>query len=102
MVLLQALAAGLPVTATDQTGGPDLAAKPGLSDRVFVAPAGDVETLAKMIKSLECRLLSAGRFTPLAPELRESLSWSAYGRRYSDELLRDVPQEKRECAPSTS
>ncbi len=71
-------------------------AKPGLSDRVFVTPAGDVETLAKAIKLLERRLLSAGRFPPLAPELRENLSWSAYGRRYSDELLRDVrPGTKR-------
>ena len=89
MVLSQALASGLPLIATDRTGAPDLARMPGLSDRIFIVPAGDAESLIHAMSALEDRLNSAGPLPPLCEEDREQLSWKAYGRRYSAELLRD-------------
>lgn len=102
MVLSQALACGLPVIATDRTGAPDLASHPALAQRVSVVTSGNVEALAEAIGSLQRRLLLTGPFPPLAPEDRESLSWAAYARRYSNELVRSVTSEQRECVPSMS
>jgi glycosyltransferase involved in cell wall biosynthesis len=92
MVLSQALASGLPLIATDRTGAPDLARMPGLVDRIFIVPAGDAESLVDSISGLADRLNSAGAFPPVSEDDREQLSWKAYGRRYSAELLRDFAQ----------
>jgi starch synthase len=92
MVLSQALASGLPLIATDRTGAPDLARMPGLADRIFLVPAGDAVSLVHAISGLADRLKSAGAFPPLSEDDREQLSWKAYGRRYSAELLRDFAQ----------
>jgi glycosyltransferase involved in cell wall biosynthesis len=94
MVLSQALAAGLPIIGTDRTGAADLALTPALSDRIFVVSHGDVEALEKTIVALRERLISRGPFPPLAEEDREALSWTAYGRRYSAELVQEFRREK--------
>ena len=90
LVLLQALASGLPVIATDRTGAPDLALTGSLKERIFIIRAGDVEALTAAIESLLQKLSSDGAFPPLAHEDREALSWAAYGRRYNAELLREL------------
>ena len=92
MVLSQALASGLPVIGTDRTGAADLALTPALAARITVVPANP-EALASAIGALRDRLNAAGPFPPLAPSDREALSWTAYGRRYSAELLRDAQLE---------
>lgn len=89
LVLGQALASGLPVIATDHTGAADLALTGNLSERIFVVPKGQCEPLAEAIGGLRDRLISGGPFPPLREEDREALSWAAYGRRYSAELLRE-------------
>jgi glycosyltransferase involved in cell wall biosynthesis len=94
MVLSQALAAGLPVIGTDRTGAPDLALTPALAARISVVPQGSPETLASAIATLRDRLNSGEVFPPLAESERETLSWAAYGRRYSAELLRDADLER--------
>jgi starch synthase len=94
MVLSQALATGLPVIGTDRTGAPDLALTPALSQRIIVVPHGDIDALANSIAALRDRLISAGPFAPLGEEDREALSWAAYGRHYSAELLRDFGRKK--------
>jgi hypothetical protein len=80
------------VIATDRTGAPDLAGMPGLKDRNFLVPAADAEALVHAIAAVADRLNSAGPFPPLSDEDREQLSWNAYGRRYSTELLRDLAE----------
>lgn len=94
LVLGQALASGLPVIATDRTGAVDLALTPSLSERIFVVPNGQREPLAEAIGALKDRLRSQSPFPPLRDEDREALSWAAYGRRYSAELLRERGQQE--------
>jgi glycosyltransferase involved in cell wall biosynthesis len=90
MVLSQALATGLPLIGTDRTGAPDLSLTSALAGRITVVPHGSPEALGAAITALRDRLNSSEAFPPLAEADREALSWTAYGRRYSAELLRDV------------
>ena len=88
-VITQSLASGLPVICTDRTGGPDLAHTPALAARIIVVPHGDVDALALAMATLRARLLAGERLPPLAEVDRQALSWEAYARRYSDQLVRD-------------
>jgi glycosyltransferase involved in cell wall biosynthesis len=90
VVLSQALASGLPVICTDQTGGADLAHTTALAARTTVVPAGNVDALACAIAGCRDRCRGGERPPPLSEADREKLSWSAYARRYSDELLARV------------
>jgi len=93
-VLAQALAAGLPIVATDRTGAADLALTPALAERITVVPHENADALAIAIAGLRDKLISTGPYPRLAEEDREALSWTAYARRYSAELLRDCGREK--------
>jgi starch synthase len=93
MVLSQALATGLPIIGTDRTGAPDLALTPALTARINVVPHGNSQALASAMAALRDRLDLKQPFPPLEDADREALSWAAYGRRYSTELLRDVNLE---------
>jgi glycosyltransferase involved in cell wall biosynthesis len=88
MVLVQALASGLPVICTDRTGGEDLAHTPRLRSRITVVPHDDPEALRRAIEALR-QLVDEG---PELPALNASdlaaLSWKAYAKRYEDKLLR--------------
>jgi glycosyltransferase involved in cell wall biosynthesis len=87
MVLSQALASGLPLICTDQTGGTDLAHTPALAARTTVVPAGDIDVLAHSIARWRDRRRDRERLPRLSETDREKLSWAAYARRYSNELL---------------
>ena len=86
LVLLQALASGLPIVCTTRTGGADLALSPELASRILVAPPDDADALARALaKALED---GPGRTrAPLPQADRNLLSWTAYGARYRQELL---------------
>jgi glycosyltransferase involved in cell wall biosynthesis len=103
-VLVQALASGLPVICTDRTGGADLAHTPALAARITVVPHDDVGALARALAAWCHRLRARADLQPLAAVDRETLSWGAYGRRYSDELLstigRGIHHESGSCLPS--
>jgi alpha-maltose-1-phosphate synthase len=86
-VLIQALASGLPLVCTDRTGGADLAHTPALAARITVVPHDDTGALAGAIASWRDRWRTGQSLTPLPDPDREKLSWAAYARRYSDELL---------------
>jgi glycosyltransferase involved in cell wall biosynthesis len=94
MVLSQALATGLPIIGTDKTGAPDLALTPALAARISVVPQGSAQALASAISALRDRLNAREAFPPLTEADRETLSWTAYGQRYSAELLRDAEIER--------
>ncbi len=86
LVLLQALASGLPVVCTDQTGGRAAQMSESLSRRIGIVPAGDSAALrGAVLQSLQDA--AAGKILPLADADRNLLSWQGYGQRYSDELL---------------
>lgn len=93
-VLAQALASGLPLICTDRTGGADLAHTPALAARITLVPHDDAGALACAIAKWRDRW-RAGERLPLLPETdREKLSWAAYARRYSDELLARVSSDR--------
>lgn len=88
LVLLQALACGLPVVCTDRTGGEDLRELIDHPEAIQVVPAGDADALAQAIRT---SLQSAPRLrgTDLLGRGRQTLSWQAYGARY-DAVLQDL------------
>jgi len=100
VVLSQALASGLPVICTDRTGGPDLAHTPALAERITVIPSGDVDALASALTTWRDRLRAGEYPPPLGERDLEMLSWAAYARRHSDELLRSVPQPNGHNPPA--
>ena len=94
MVLSQALATGLPIIGTDRTGAADLSLTPALAARITVVRHGSAKALASAIAGLRDRLNAGAAFPQLTDADREALSWTAYGRRYSAELLRDTELER--------
>lgn len=82
LVLSQALAAGLPVVCTEDTGGPDLRHTPRLSERITLVETGNLVALEtamhKVVEQLRDKKLA-----PFQPEDRRCLSWEAYAERYS-------------------
>jgi glycosyltransferase involved in cell wall biosynthesis len=95
LVLGQAMASGLPIVCTDRTGGPDIAYTPTLAERILVTPAEDIGALVGAIAALKHRLACGAPFPPLTNADRETLSWKAYGERYSAELIADMERARR-------
>lgn len=87
LVQAQALATGLPIVCTSRTGGADLCLSPALAERVEVTALNDVPAFALALGRALARSSASGQ-RPLAEVDRQLLTWSAYGRRYCDELLR--------------
>jgi alpha-maltose-1-phosphate synthase len=89
MVLVQALASGLPIICTDRTGGADLAHTPALAQRITTIQHDDLSALAKAVAELKQRH-KAGVYIPqIADSDRETLSWTAYGCRYAEQIAAD-------------
>jgi glycosyltransferase involved in cell wall biosynthesis len=88
MVLSQALATGLPVVCTTNTGGPDLCLTPALTDRITIVDTGDKNALQAGIVALAQRLSNGPGFLPLKKEDLDALGWAAYGKRYVENLTR--------------
>jgi glycosyltransferase involved in cell wall biosynthesis len=93
VVLVQALASGLPVICTDRTGGADLAHTPAIAKWITIIPHDDLPALSAAVARLrDCR--KSGECLPrLADSDRETLSWSAYGRRYAEQIAADFRSE---------
>ena len=87
-VLPQALASGLPVICTQHTGGADLAHTSTMADRIVVVHHNDEHALAAAISAVSAQLRAGLRPAPLSDNDRNTLTWAAYGQRYSAELAR--------------
>ena len=87
LVLAQALASGLPVLCTSATGGADLRHTPALTDRILVVRSGDLNALIEGLQALRDRFSKGPEFASLADDDRETLSWTAYARRFQADLL---------------
>ena len=86
MVLGQALASGLPIVCTEDTGGRDLCHTTSLKDRIHVVPSHDILALAAGMRGISERILNGPPFAELTEADRQTLSWSAYGQRYAVNL----------------
>lgn len=87
LVLLQALASGLPCIASDHTGGSTLVAfHPELSRLIRVHKVSDVNAMSRDIQWF-FDTLERSQLELITDVERDSLSWAAYGKRYEDEIL---------------
>lgn len=101
VVLSQALASGLPVLCTTNTGGPTLKHTPALADRITVVPSGNIQALTEGLRRVVDRLHNGPPFAPLTQADRETLSWSAYAMRYEANLFRmldEIDHRKKSTA----
>jgi starch synthase len=89
MVLVQALASGLPVICSDHTGGADLAHTPSLAERITIVPHGDVSALQRAIAVWRDRLRAGNDPPPLTQQDRETLTWRSYADCYCEQLEAD-------------
>lgn len=86
LVLLEALAAGMPIIATDATAAPDLITN-GVEG--YVIPAGNVEALRDALQRFIHSPGDLAHMSPAARRCAECYSWEAYGDRWVN-LLQQV------------
>lgn len=87
MVLLEALACGLPVITSKNTGGPDLHNNLTQNECVLIMDEINVESLDKIIK-LKKYMNFKNDKTLLSSDDINYYSWNNYAKRYSDFLLK--------------
>jgi len=90
LVILEAMAAGLPVITTPNTAGPDLIedGKEGL-----IVPAGDANALREAMESLLHNPERARSMGRAAHEKAKEFTWERYGERW-EALVRDLCREQ--------
>ncbi len=91
LVLLQALACGLPLVYSRDTGGPDLKKLIGGSEYLFEMEEYTVKNLSETLeKALEKAGQQPGNCVRnyLTPTASSNISWNAYGQRYNQFLFR--------------
>lgn len=87
LVLFQALACGLPIVCTDQTGGRDLLEMVKDENLVKVVPVDDVDALCEALKNSMAFALKREGLRTLPSAVREQMTWRSYGERYSKKLV---------------
>lgn len=85
LVLLEALASGMPIITTEATAGPDLI-QDGTEGRLI--PAGDLDALTSAMQDLASDPDKLERMSQAARLTAEKFSWDAYGDRWQ-QILRD-------------
>ena len=81
VVILQALASGLPVVCTERTGGADLLHVPGLARLIRVVPTDDPSALRRALAQALKDATGETGIAPITEAEREALSWSGYALR---------------------
>ncbi len=82
-VILEAMAAGLPVITTQNTGGPDMIQE---GKEGWVVPAGSVDALRERIRWMIQNRENVAEMGKKAHARAVSLTWETYGRRYREEI----------------
>lgn len=88
MVQAQAIACGLPVVCSKETGGADL--REQLTDQRWIIEMDSlsVEALESAVEQALCLAETQQNIRNYAGEDLKNLSWNAYGKRYSESILK--------------
>jgi len=86
LVILEAMAAGLPVITTQNTGGPDVT---GEGEEGFVVPAGNAEALREKMEWFIKNPEKAKEMGKAAHRKAKEFTWERYGKAYA-EIVREV------------
>lgn len=81
LVILEAMACGLPVIATDATAASDIYHS---HDGGWIFPVGDVEALAATLDSCLCDARGTREMGRIARRIAERFTWAACGERWID------------------
>lgn len=93
MVIIQAMACGLPVIATTNTGGPDVI-REGVDG--FIIPVRDVPALKeKLLYLFEHPEICGEMGLSAEKRVRKGFSWDDYGERIIKEYMRILEERKR-------
>jgi glycosyltransferase involved in cell wall biosynthesis len=84
LVILEAMAAGLPVIASRNTGGPDVIEE---GKEGFIVPAGDAEALRQKMDWCERNSEKVAEMGRAAHQKAMGFTWEKYGEKYSQLLL---------------
>lgn len=96
LVLFQAMACGLPLVYSHNTGGPDLKRLVNDKEYLFEMPEYTAESLAETLKKALKKADSQPAGEPrnyLSEEALGNISWEAYGKRYN-EFLKSIAAER--------
>lgn len=96
LVLFQAMACGLPLVYSHNTGGPDLKRLVNDKEYLFEMPEYTAESLAETLKKALKKADSQPAGEPrnyLSEEALVNISWEAYGKRYN-EFLKSIAAER--------
>lgn len=100
MVIPQAMACGLPVICTTNTGGADLIGEDG--EVGYIVPIRDVSALKKRIQYLyENQHLAQEMGQRAKARVASGLTWDDYGDRYADNIRRCVAQHRLQNSDHT-
>jgi starch synthase len=81
LVILQALASGLPVVCTERTGGAELLRVPGLARLIRVVPTDEPLALRRALAQALKDATGETGLAPITEAEREALSWRGYALR---------------------
>ena len=83
LVLLEALASGMPIITTENSAAPDLITN---GREGFLLPAGDAETLREALESFTQQTVDIDAMSVAARKCAQSFTWDRYGERWASIL----------------
>ena len=90
MVQAQALACGLPIVCSPHTGGKDLRAFLNYQQWIVEMPEVTVEGLKQSVERALSLANTQSGLRSYSEDAIHKLTWSAYGKRYNDDLMNKV------------
>ena len=95
LVLIQALACGLPILCSDRTGGEDLKVMIARPEAISIVPHDDIAALTAALGEALRRAPQLAGADLLGDQGRELLTWRAYAKRYEAALYSALGEEQR-------